>query len=86
MLKNFTIKQRLLLILVISLISVFIVIFLSSRLNHTQAKLASIKNTLSKIEIAILQERRNEKDFLARKKQKYIDKLYNKTIYKFCIE
>ena len=70
--KLFTIKQRLFLGLLISVVGMIVVVVLSSKLNTTQMRLATIKQKLDTIEILILQERRNEKDFLARKNPKYI--------------
>ena len=79
MLHRLSIKQRLSLIMVTTIIGIFVIVFLSSRLNDTQAKLAKIKNSLSIIEVSILEERKHEKDFLARRNVKYIDK-FTKTM------
>ena len=69
-----TIKQRLFFVLLMSMLGMIIVVFLSWKINNTQLRLANIKESLASVEVLILQERRNEKDFLARQKPKYIDK------------
>ena len=79
MLNKLSIKQRLSLIMVTTIIGIFIIVFLSSQLNDTQTRLANIKNSLSIIEVSILEERKHEKDFLARRNVKYIDK-FTKTM------
>ncbi len=81
MFKALTIKQRLFLVLLVSIAGMIVVVSLSSKLNNTQVKLANIKQKLATVEVLILQERRNEKDFLARQKPKYIDK-FQKTMTK----
>jgi len=79
MLNKMSIKQRLSIIIVTTIIGIFIILFLSSRLNDTQARLADIKNSLSTVKVSILEERKHEKDFLARRNIKYIDK-FTKTM------
>ncbi len=69
-----TIKQRLFFVLLMSMLGMIVVVFLSWKINNTQLRLANIKESLASVEVLILQERRNEKDFLARQKLKYIDK------------
>ena len=77
MLNRLSIKQRLYLVVVATLIGIFVILLLSSNLNETELKLAKITNAFSKIEVLILQERKHEKDFLARRKLKYVHK-FNK--------
>ena len=77
MFKKMSIKQRLFLVLFTSIVGMLVVVFLSWQINQTQLRLATIKEKLAKIEVLILQERRNEKDFLTRKKTKYIERFQN---------
>ena len=76
MLTSMTISQRLILLAITIFLSIFIITLLSADVQNIHKNLSSIKHNLNEIEVLILQERRNEKDFLARKKIKYVDK-YN---------
>ncbi|WP_324171442.1 methyl-accepting chemotaxis protein [Sulfurimonas sp.] len=82
MLKSMSISKRLLLLALLLVSTIIVIVLLSSKIQTIQSDLALIENDLSDIEVLILQERRNEKDFLARKKVKYVDKfnLIMKTI------
>jgi methyl-accepting chemotaxis protein len=74
MFNKITILQRLLVLSGVMGIGIIIIVILSSNILESQKELSSIENSLNSITISILQERRNEKDFLARKKDKYVDK------------
>ncbi len=74
MLKNISIRVRLFLILVISVVGTLTLATFALHLSSIQKNISESTDILSQIEILILQERRNEKDFLARKKPKYVTK------------
>jgi len=74
MFKKITILKRLLVLSGVMGIGIVLIVILSSGILESQKKLSHIENTLNSISISILQERRNEKDFLARRKVKYVDK------------
>ncbi len=79
MLKNISIRTRLFLILVISVLGTLTIATFALHLSSIQKNISDSTDILSQIEILILQERRNEKDFLARKNPKYVAK-FNTTM------
>ena len=69
-----SIMKRLIFLAAIVVLGVLAMMFLSGQIRGMQGDLAEIETVLYDIEVSILQERRNEKDFLARKNPKYIKK------------
>ncbi len=74
MFKSVSIFARSMILAVIVLSGIAIITYHSGQIRSIQGKLSQISELLADIEIGILQERRNEKDFLARKKLKYVKK------------
>jgi len=74
MFKFLTIMKRLLILAIVVVIGTLIMMFLSGQIRSQQASLSEIETVLENIEVSILQERRNEKDFFSRKKAMYITK------------
>lgn len=59
---------------IIVAIGILVMMMLSDKVRSVQTELALIETTLNKIDVDILQERRNEKDFMARTDPKYLKK------------
>lgn len=74
MFKSVSIFARSMILAFIVLAGIATITYHSGQVRTIQAKLSEIRDLLDEIEIGILQERRNEKDFLARKKLKYLKK------------
>ena len=67
------IKHKLLLSSIISILGMLIMLFLLDYSNSSLQKNANLKNQITSINTAVLQLRRDEKDFLARKDLKYAE-------------
>ena len=81
MFKKITILKRLLVLSGVIGVGIVLIVVLSSGILESQQKLSHIENTLNSVSVSILQERRNEKDFLARRKSKYVDKFTKEMIH-----
>ena len=70
---NFTIKQKLISIIVLVTLGL-ITLYVESTFNQNYiALLNQTKSNLKEVQISMLQLRRNEKDFLLRQDKKYLD-------------
>jgi len=68
------IKHKLLLSTIISILGMLVMLLLLNYANSSVQKNATLTNQITYINTAVLQLRRDEKDFLARKDLKYVDK------------
>ena len=82
---NISIKTKLLLVTFITIIGFAIVVFFNQHSKNTLSELNHIQFSVEKLEIEILNLRKHEKDFLARKNLKYLNK-FNSTFDKLLIE
>lgn len=69
-----TIKIKLILAIALSVVSLSLMHLLSTTLSSTYEKTRIYERNINNIEKLVLQLRRNEKDFLARKQVKYVEK------------
>ncbi|WP_457598321.1 methyl-accepting chemotaxis protein [Hydrogenimonas sp.] len=74
MFKTISIKRRLLLLSLIVILGIGGMLVLSGYKEKKRESFFAIDTLLGKIESLVLQERRNEKDFIMRKKMKYVQK------------
>ncbi len=71
MIRSISIFTRSMILAAVVIMGIAALIYFSEQIRVTEKKLSEIKNLLAKTKIDILQQRRNEKDFLARKDLKY---------------
>lgn len=74
MLRNFSISLRLYVVGSLALVIIFMMLILTQYLQSENEKLSEVNSNIAKIKESILLERRHEKDFLARKDLKYLNK------------
>ena len=82
---NISIKAKLLLVTFITIIGFSIVVFFNQHSKNTLSELNHIQFSVEKLEIEILNLRKHEKDFLARKNLKYLNK-FDSTFNKLLVE
>ena len=82
---NISIKAKLLLVTFIAIIGFSIVVFFNQHSKNTLSELNHIQFSVEKLEIEILNLRKHEKDFLARKNLKYLNK-FDSTFNKLLVE
>ena len=75
--KNLSIKQRLIMLGIITILGIFSIHFSAKILGDQEKTLLRIHEEVSEINLHILTIRKHEKDFLARSDLKYVKKLYD---------
>jgi len=83
MLHNMTIKLKLIILTTITALGFIILIVLNQKSIHTMHELGEANGLVQHLEVEVLELRKHEKDFLARKDMKYVDKFQKtmKSIY-----
>jgi len=79
MFKKITIKLKLIILTLITAGGFIILIGLSQKSIHTMHELGEVNGLVQHLDVEVLSLRKHEKDFLARKDLKYLDK-FNKTM------
>ena len=79
MFRSLSILARSMILAIVVMLGIAAITFYSDRIQTIQNEISEIRDQLLRSEIAILQERRNEKDFLARRDMKY-KKKFDKTM------
>ena len=75
--KNISIKQRLIMLGIITILGIFSIHFSGKILGDQEKTLLQIHEEVLEINVYILTIRKHEKDFLARNDLKYVQKLYD---------
>ena len=71
--RTLSLRHKLLILLFAVISSLLLILFTTSYFNHQTKQLELAKSTIQEIKITALQLRRNEKDFLIRKEEKYLE-------------
>ena len=79
MLNNLTVKAKLFVLTVITAIGFLVLIFISQKTINTMHELGEANGLVQHLDVEMLNLRKHEKDFLARKELKYLDK-FGKTV------
>jgi len=79
MFNQMTIKLKLIILTIITAVGFIVLIFLNQKTIHTMHELGEANGLVQHLDVEVLELRKHEKDFLARKDIKYLDK-FNKTI------
>ena len=79
MFSKITIKLKLIILTLITAVGFIVLIGLSQKSIHTMHELGEVNGLVQHLDVEVLELRKHEKDFLARKDLKYLDK-FNKTM------